>query len=95
MPSKTRRRYGAFIANDAHRHEAAIRLMLADVVRRAASMDRYIASVISFWHGHFYRIIVGVRNGSMKADRSLDLVSTVNFFPYWIMSSAMPRQMPQ
>ena len=79
VPSKTRRRYGAFIANDAHRHEAGIRLMLADVVRRAASMDRYIAPVISFWHGHFYRIIVGVRNGSMKADRSLDLVSTVNF----------------
>ncbi len=79
VPSKTRRRYGAFIANDAHRHEAGIRLMLADVVRRAASMDRYIAPIISFWHGHFYRIIVRVRNGSMKADKSLDMVSTMNF----------------
>ncbi len=79
VPSKTRRRYGAFIANDDHRHEAGIRLMLADVVRRAATMDRYVTPILSFWHGHFYRIIVRVRNGSQKADRSLDLISTMNF----------------
>ncbi|MEM0157018.1 MAG: tRNA (guanine-N2)-dimethyltransferase [Thermoplasmataceae archaeon] len=79
VPSKTRRRYGAFIANDDHRHEAGIRLLLADVVRRAATMDRYVTPVLSFWHGHFYRIIVRVRNGSQKADRSLDLISVMNF----------------
>lgn len=79
VPTKTRRRYGAFIANEAHRHEAGIRLMLADVIKRAASIDRYITPVISFWHGHFYRIIVQVRNGSLKADQSLDMISTINF----------------
>ena len=78
VPSKTRRRYGAYVANDRHRHEMGIRLLLADVCRRAAAMDRYVDPVISFWRGHYYRVIFRVKNGSARADAMLKEVSTVN-----------------
>ena len=68
---KTLRRYGAVIVNDIFRHEKGIRLLLAYTARRAAAFDRYIEPIISFWHGHFYRLLIRVNNGSNGSDRML------------------------
>ena len=68
---KTLRRYGAVIVNDAFRHEKGIRLLLAYTARRAAAFDRYIEPQTSFWHGHFYRLLIRVHKGSNGSDRML------------------------
>ena len=68
---KTLRRYAAVIVNDTFRHEKGIRLLIAYTARRAAAFDRYIEPIISFWHGHFYRLLIRVHNGSIGSDRML------------------------
>lgn len=78
VAEKTRRRYNAFIGNNSHRHEIGIRLLIADIVRRAAALDRSAIPVASFWHGHYYRVVFRVENGSDRADAALGRIGTFN-----------------
>ncbi len=77
-PSKTRRRYNAFIKTDMMKHESGLRLLIAYVVLRAAAMDKAITPLISFWKSHYYRLVVKVKHGSGVADRALQNVGDIN-----------------
>ncbi len=75
---KTRRRYNAFIGNNSHRHEMGLRLLVADVVKRAAALDRAAIPVVSFWHGHYYRAVFRIENGGSRADKALHSIGLLN-----------------
>jgi tRNA (guanine26-N2/guanine27-N2)-dimethyltransferase len=72
MPSKTFRRYGANIINDVYRHESGIRLLIGEIVKRAAAMDKAAIPMISLWHSHYYRIIFQIVSSSHMADTQLE-----------------------
>lgn len=78
VPSKTYRRYGATIRNDAFKHEMGLRLLISYVVKRAAAFDIAAVPQIAFWHSHFYRIIFKVDRGAGKADNALKQVSYID-----------------
>lgn len=77
-PEKTFRRYGSIIEKDTFMHEKGLRLLLGYTARRSAAVDRYIRPVVSFWNGHYYRIIFQVQSGSRGADRMLSHLRTIN-----------------
>ncbi|WP_075056855.1 hypothetical protein [Thermogymnomonas acidicola] len=77
-PRKTRRRYGSSVINDELRHESGIRVLLGYLARRAASYDRAIEPILSFWHSHYYRVFIRVREGAALADRCLSNVGMFN-----------------
>ena len=74
MPAKTLRRYRAFVINDIYRHESGIRLLIGEIVKRAAALDKAAIPMISLWHSHYYRIIFQIISSSSKADAQLDQV---------------------
>ena len=76
--SKSLRRYGGSVVNDRMKHEMGIRLLLGYVARRAAGFDRGIEPVISFWHGHYYRIVVRVLQNLRNASESMKHVNYFN-----------------
>ena len=78
MERKTFRRYGASIINDIYRHESGIRLLIAEIVKRAAAMDKAAIPMISLWHSHYYRVIFQIISSSSMADRQLDKIGTFN-----------------
>ena len=78
MEKKTFRRYGAFIINDIYRHESGIRLLIAEIVRRAAAMDKAAIPMISLWHSHYYRIIFQIISSSSMADKQLEKIGNFN-----------------
>ena len=71
VPDKAKRRYGAYVKNDRMKHEMGIRLFLGYAAKRAAAFDRGIAPLISFWHGHYYRMIIRVHQNLSMAEKSL------------------------
>ncbi len=75
---KTKRRYSAFILNDNYRHESGIRLLIAEVIKRAAAMDKAAIPMLSIWHSHYYRIIFQIFSSANKADELLDKITCVN-----------------
>lgn|GEM_PF-1224346 len=77
-PEKTVRRYESVIVKDTFKHEKGLRLLIAYAARRAAAMDKYIRPVISFWNGHYYRMIFQVNSGSRNADIMLSNIRTIN-----------------
>lgn len=77
-PSKTRRRYNAYIKTDMLKHESGLRLLIAYVAQRAAAMDKSVTPVLSFWKSHYYRIVVRVKHGSGVADRTLENIGTIS-----------------
>ncbi|MGC8514806.1 MAG: tRNA (guanine(26)-N(2))-dimethyltransferase [Thermoplasmata archaeon] len=77
-PEKTVRRYESVIIKDAFKHEKGLRLLIAYAARRAAAMDKYIRPVISFWNGHYYRMIFQVNSGSREADIMLSKINKIN-----------------
>ncbi|WP_337860615.1 N2,N2-dimethylguanosine tRNA methyltransferase [Ferroplasma sp.] len=72
MPAKTLRRYRAHIINDIYRHESGIRLLISEIVKRAAAMDKAAIPVISLWHSHYYRVIFQLVSSAGKADEQLE-----------------------
>lgn len=78
MGRKTFRRYGASIINDTYRHESGIRLLIGEIVKRAAAMDRAAIPMISLWHSHYYRVIFQIISSSSMADRQLEKIGTFN-----------------
>lgn len=77
-PSKTRRRYNAFIKTDMLKHESGLRLLIAYVAQRAAAMDIAVTPIISFWKSHYYRAVVKVKHGSGVADRTLQNIGEIS-----------------
>lgn len=77
-PSKTRRRYNAFIKTDMLKHESGLRLLIAYVAQRAAAMDMAVTPLVSFWKSHYYRIVVRVKHGSGIADRTLQNIGIIS-----------------
>ncbi len=78
VPSKTFRRYGAYVKTDAFKHEMGIRLLIAYIVRRAAAHDIGALPEFSFWHSHFYRVVLKIEHGAGKADEALECIGTIN-----------------
>ncbi len=78
MEKKTFRRYGATIINDTYRHESGIRLLIGEIVKRAAAMDKAAIPMISLWHSHYYRVIFQIISSSSMADRQLEKIGTFN-----------------
>jgi len=78
VPSKTRRRYGAFITNDTFRHEMGVRLLISYVVHRAAVFDRAATPLLSLWNSHFYRLFFRLEKGVKKADELIGRIGYVN-----------------
>ncbi|MDS0256416.1 N2,N2-dimethylguanosine tRNA methyltransferase [Thermoplasmatales archaeon AK] len=78
VPLKTKRRYDAVVCNDRLKHETGVRVLLAAIGKRAAALDRGIEPIISFWKGHYYRLIFRVTEGAAKADRTLENISTLS-----------------
>jgi tRNA (guanine26-N2/guanine27-N2)-dimethyltransferase len=74
MPVKTLRRYRASIINDVYRHESGIRLLIGEIVQRAAALDKAAIPMISLWHSHYYRIIFQIISSSKKADSQLEQI---------------------
>ena len=70
LPSKTERRYESVMSNNSMRHEMGVRNLLGFIARRAASLDKGIFPQISFWHGHYYRVIVQVVNGAKRSEET-------------------------
>ena len=66
----TRRRYGSVVLNSNLRHEMGIRNLLGFIARRAVTLETGMQPVISFYHGHFYRVIVQITKGSGEADKT-------------------------
>ncbi len=78
MIKKTKRRYNSFILNDNYRHESGIRLLIAEIIRRAAAMDKAAFPMLSLWHSHYYRIIFQIFSSANKADELLSKINYVN-----------------
>lgn len=74
VPEKAMRRYGASVKNDRMKHEMGIRLFLGYAARRAAAFDRGITPVLSFWHGHYYRVIIRIFQNLRRAEESLSQI---------------------
>ncbi len=70
LRENTRRRYGSEVLNSNLRHEMGIRNLLGFIARRAVSLETGMNPVISFYHGHFYRVIVQITKSSAEADRT-------------------------
>lgn len=77
-PSKTRRRYNAFIKTDMLKHESGLRLLIAYIAKRAAAMDIAVTPIASFWKSHYYRTVVKVKRGSGVADRALQNIGEIS-----------------
>ncbi len=71
MPAKTFRRYRASVINDIYRHESGVRLLIGEIVQRAAALDKAAIPMVSLWHSHYYRIIFQIVSSSNKADMQL------------------------
>lgn len=96
MEMKNMRRYGARVPNNSMRHEFGLRNLLGFIARRAAALDMGIMPEISFWHGHYYRVIVKVKHGANAASSTLESVGNLSpnmvdhlltddaFGPLWI-----------
>ncbi len=78
VPAKTYRKYAAHIKNDVFRHEMGIRLLIAYTARRGAAFDLGVVPLLSFWHSHFYRLVVRVDRGASYADRSAAKIGLVD-----------------
>lgn len=78
VPTKTLRRYQAFIKTDLFKHEMGVRLLISYVARRAAAFDLAVYPEISFWYSHFYRIIVRVERGAARADSCIRNIGLIN-----------------
>ena len=70
LKANTKRRYGSEVMNNNLRHEMGIRNLLGFIGRRAVSLETGMHPLISFYHGHFYRVIVQVRKSSAEADKT-------------------------
>ncbi len=78
IEEKNMRRYGSRMPNNSMRHEFGLRNLLGFIARRAASLDMGIIPEISFWHGHYYRVILKVKHGANAACATLDGVGTIS-----------------
>ncbi len=78
MERKTKRRYHALILNDNYRHESGIRLLISEIIKRAASMDKAAFPMLSLWHSHYYRVIFQIFSSANMADELLNKINYVN-----------------
>lgn len=78
VKSKTSLRYGAYISNDAFKHEMGIRLLAGTFARKASALEREAIPVLSVWHSHYYRIIFRIRSGTGRASHNLENIGYIN-----------------
>ncbi len=86
LKENNRRRYGSLVLNSNLRHEMGIRNLLGFIARRAVSLDTGIEPMVSFHHGHFYRVIVKVRrstNDAEKTEKHIGFFNTENVDPVY------------
>ena len=62
------RHYDARLTRFQPPHYLGLRVLLGYVARRAASMDRYVSPLLSFANKHYYRLILMVGRGALRAD---------------------------
>lgn len=76
IEEKNMRRYGSVMPNNSMRHEFGLRNLLGFIARRAAALDMGITPEISFWHGHYYRVILKVKHGAIAARATMNALGT-------------------
>ncbi len=67
-----RRRYGVDLVKAPESKEIGLRILLGYIARIAASHDKYIEPVLSYYTDHYFRVYVVVRRGARKADKMLE-----------------------
>lgn len=67
-----RRRYGVDLVKAPESKEIGLRILLGYIARVAASHDKYIEPVLSYYADHYFRAYVIVRRGARKADKMLE-----------------------
>jgi len=65
------RHYDAHLTRFQPPHYLGLRVLLGYVARRAASMDRYVNPLVSFANKHYYRLILMVGRGALRADEMI------------------------
>ncbi len=61
------RKYDCRLIKTDFSYEVGLRILLGYIARRAAEMDRYIEPIIGFYHDYYYRVVIGVNRGALKA----------------------------
>ncbi len=97
-PKKLFRRYGVLGKQCAVSKHLAIRNLLAYIARVAATVDRYIEPIYSYYYRHYIRIYVVVKKGKNKAYEMLEkCLGVVNYCPrcgYWAFSKVTLDRCP-
>ncbi len=77
-PKACRRKYGAVNKRKlSFSKEVGIRILIGKIAKDAAIEEKGISPVLSFYHGHFFRVFVRVEEGATRADNSLEKMGFV------------------
>ncbi|WP_084739681.1 tRNA (guanine(10)-N(2))-dimethyltransferase [Sulfuracidifex tepidarius] len=77
-PKACMRKYGATNKRKlSFSKEVGIRILIGRIAKDAAVEEKGIFPVLSFYHGHFFRVFVRVEEGATKADNSLEKMGFV------------------
>ncbi len=66
------RHYDVYLTRFHPPHYLGLRVLLGFIARRAASLNRYVTPLISFVSKHYYRVILAVGRGALKADEMIN-----------------------
>ncbi len=66
------RRYMARLERIPHSKEVAVRALIGYIARVAASMDKAVEPLLSYYQGHYVRLYLRVERGAKRADRMLE-----------------------
>jgi tRNA (guanine26-N2/guanine27-N2)-dimethyltransferase len=70
-PKTCRRRYHARPLNNGAKHETGLRILVGNIVKRAAVHDTGLVPILAYYHGHYFRAYFEVRKGVRPADTAL------------------------
>ena len=66
------RRYHAIPQRSSYSHETALRILVAYIVKQAATFDRGLKPLLCYYADHYLRMYFAIQDGTEAADASLD-----------------------
>ncbi len=78
-PKVALRRYRAVVRKTPFMKEVGLRVLIGYAVLEAAQLDLAAIPILSFYHGHFFRVFTGVRPGAEPAN---DLIGSMGYIQY-------------
>ncbi len=79
FPKVCLRRYAAHTQRSPMMHESGLRILLGAVARIAASQDKGIIPILSYYSDHYFRIYVRILCGKKYANDSMNSFRSVDF----------------